>query len=485
MPSRFAHPRRASASDLPVEILLLIFTQVYLENRTSIQNVDPEFHDGDYDGDEIPVVWTQVDISERSLFPYALVSVCRLWRNIMQSVPEFWTRIFIFYDTQEFSLASMKSHIEASGALPIEILVTNRGSRFYFGKPTLEQARLRKIIDIVIPHLHRCESLSFQTIYPSSLPSVAADLQVHAPMLQYIFLEAFESSDVALSPSLPNVEFQFPALIHLSINGWSFIDLWKNAQTWFEQWVQQKPFQASMRVSDYHLIATDDTPFDLISAIPLLRKFTTLDFHDVHFQCPLRPAIPPQLVQLQKLTMSNLDRSTTCAFLQAQFESVEYLTIGNCPLTTDDVLPNCLSLTLEDDIPSNVLSAVIARWTGGDLTITECPGLNDDVFSQLGETVFVEQQQVTRAVNAPRMTLLTIFACYGFSIGALKSMVENRIGTVNTGNLTRVEGFRVPRMSLEDREWFEAQPNRPLISWRDDGDSDELSLENGMEVVSD
>jgi hypothetical protein len=43
--------------------------------------------------------WQEFDVKPSSLFPYAVAAVCSLWRDIMSSVPQFWTRIIIFLDS--------------------------------------------------------------------------------------------------------------------------------------------------------------------------------------------------------------------------------------------------------------------------------------------------------------------------------------------------------------------------------------------------
>ncbi|EDR08281.1 uncharacterized protein LACBIDRAFT_327388, partial [Laccaria bicolor S238N-H82] len=54
------------------------------------------------------------DLTSPSVFPYALASVCKQWYDLMLLVPEFWTRLVVFVDSQPTSTTDLRAQLSAS-----------------------------------------------------------------------------------------------------------------------------------------------------------------------------------------------------------------------------------------------------------------------------------------------------------------------------------------------------------------------------------
>ncbi|KAF8959580.1 hypothetical protein BDZ97DRAFT_2042542 [Flammula alnicola] len=89
-------------SNLPIELMLLIFNLVY---QSSPKLVDPEYYD-DTDsemGDSFlsdfkppyppETTWASDDLRDPAQFPFNVAWVCNLWRDMLSDSPEYWTRV--------------------------------------------------------------------------------------------------------------------------------------------------------------------------------------------------------------------------------------------------------------------------------------------------------------------------------------------------------------------------------------------------------
>ena len=112
----------------------------------------------------------------------------------MGTVPKFWTRVVVHIDSPEFSLSFVRSQLESSKDLPIDVTVTRRAEDAFIDVPDEEKAHVRGIIDIVSPHIRRCKTIRYEVTYTSFLPCVASDFCGGAPLLKRLELVASKSS---------------------------------------------------------------------------------------------------------------------------------------------------------------------------------------------------------------------------------------------------------------------------------------------------
>jgi hypothetical protein len=110
--SRSPQRQRVSIGHLPVELIMMIFHEVYKLglNWWAVE------------GSELPPL-ASVDFPSSTLFPNALAMVCSAWREILSSVPSFWTRVVIAIDGNATPLSLVKGSFEWSRPLPIDVLI--------------------------------------------------------------------------------------------------------------------------------------------------------------------------------------------------------------------------------------------------------------------------------------------------------------------------------------------------------------------------
>ncbi|KAF5378443.1 hypothetical protein D9615_007049 [Tricholomella constricta] len=466
-------PSRPIAPALPFEILLIIFKLVYAENRINLSTQ----RDFEYTLDDVKNLdwytnnWDpRADIRAPSLFPYALSSVNCQWRDVLSTLPKYWTRVVIVYDSADFSLSFVRAHLEWSGNFSINITVTRRHSTSFIGKPALEQARLKEVMDVIRTHVFRCQTLTFDVAYPSSLPSLSADFLHYAPHLVKLSLEASVPTDVKHQPQIEErdpTDFPFTGLIALTLSGWTFIDVFKNASWWFHHWLRRGPKFPSLRIVHYHPPPSGQDhsdPFNFTNAIPLLRDFSRLEFDDIHYDCLAEPShsTPSEESISGQLSMRDLNRNTTKALL-ANLDPNDTLHISRCPLSPQDTLPASYHLCFDggDELSPEILQAILSTWEGDELELKACLSFNDDVLDILGNTA-----PDRSVLNAPELWSLDLTDCFGFSIAALRRMVERRNAHSTADEpMMHLYGLRVPVMTGEDREWF--REHTAVVCWCD------------------
>jgi hypothetical protein len=134
---------------------------------------------------------TKLSDTEVLSFTYGLWSVCTTWRDIMSLVPQFWTRIIIFLDSPTFSLADVRSHLEWSRDLLIDVTITkNKDHDLFAERESDENWRVRNVTVLLHPHIHRCQNISYNVIHSSSLPLLSTDLHGPIPHLKQLHLES-------------------------------------------------------------------------------------------------------------------------------------------------------------------------------------------------------------------------------------------------------------------------------------------------------
>jgi hypothetical protein len=126
------------------------------------------------------------------------------------------------------------------------------------------------------------------------------------------------------------------------------------------------------------------------------------------------------------------------------------------------------NLSLKDiDIGEDLLE-FLADCVAEKLVIDGCPGFGDGVLNEMMTPDSAKDpfDLRTTCCCAPYVNDLSILNCRGFSISALKQMIETRLIQSRKDpidvdippaphiKILRLSG-RVPDVSLEDREWFD------------------------------
>jgi hypothetical protein len=150
------------------------------------------------------------------------------------------------------------------------------------------------------------------------------------------------------------------------------------------------------------------------------------------------------------------------------FSTVHEMTLTRC--VTDD-LPNLLSYDAElrlDDISIQYdVLRVLRSWRGKQLEVSGCSGFNDTVLGLMG----ARNGENGRFICARHTRRLRITDCPCFTIAALKHLVAVRLKAPGDNNddddgtlpiIPHTTRFKeiyvsgdVPRLSSEDRSWFD------------------------------
>ncbi|CAA7266336.1 unnamed protein product [Cyclocybe aegerita] len=160
--------------------------------------------------------------------------VCRQWRDVVQCLPEYWSRVVIFVD-RDVKPADIKERISSAKDRPLGVLVTrsNYGGAHYDNNDNMaeskqEKTRAKKVIKLLRPLVPRCRSFVFDVKYSSSLPFISQDFRGTASHLRVLKLQCRVDKKNIACPRVPKIkrkdEFVFPRLSVLVLDGTTFMD---------------------------------------------------------------------------------------------------------------------------------------------------------------------------------------------------------------------------------------------------------------------
>jgi hypothetical protein len=130
------HLRQTSVTDLPPEVLSIIFKFVHdgtipiqLEKDiipTWMRMEGSEGFEQSVSALVHPTIPEDQHLKSPTLFPYSLAAVCSFWRDILCSHPEFWTLVVLFIDSKPTLLVDASLSLEWSRKHEIDVFITRR-----------------------------------------------------------------------------------------------------------------------------------------------------------------------------------------------------------------------------------------------------------------------------------------------------------------------------------------------------------------------
>ena len=208
-------PVTVSLMHLPVELhtsilkFLLSLSRHHIEDifYSTLFNLGFGFTPPDSDrSDPESWVWIEHDLRSESLFPFNAASVCKLWHNILAGIPECWTRVV--FDVASDPGPFLNAFSWSRNLEKIEVAIFNSSE---YPDEALENKRISAIAHALQLHVHRCGSISIDTIYSSSLPPPNIFFLRDAPNLHELLLEySIDNFDASTHPSLPTLEEEQP-----------------------------------------------------------------------------------------------------------------------------------------------------------------------------------------------------------------------------------------------------------------------------------
>lgn len=436
--------RRTNNRGLPPELLLLIFEHVYADSMLNGE-------------------WIVCNSQSCTQFPFAPAAVCKAWRDVLASVPRFWTRIIINLDTTKFS--DIDTYLHLSRKLTFEITVT-RDQRIISHSRTNnndEGAQTAAVMARIIPHLHRCRSLCFQLLRSSSLPALRY-LNVRAPLLERLKLQCgIDDGEHPLVSSEVPEEWRFyaPALRYLFLNGRNFRDAcalrWVERLSSLEDLCISRYSGGKHRTGELHLHDVLLVVDGLHRRFGMLQKLT---LQDISFDGILTQQDGYD-IQIEAVSLRSINLSTVRAIFMSKTGPAPRLvhikhelspSVYHIRLTQAD------TLVLEGSFSR--MAEAINIWDGNCLSIKCCPIFNDDTIRG------IYRSWSPNKLTSPSWSRLEIENCTEFSADALLALIDARDDAVqrardrdptsqapfNSLQVLRIHGG--PPISPEDAEAF-------------------------------
>jgi len=464
----------ASVESLPAELLLLILKSVYVDSRKAFTmicphewcNVFPEcmcvpfgpYHTKWNDDD---------DLKSPSVFPYALSAVCKAWFDVMLLVPEFWTRLVIFVDDGWTSISALRSQLSASRNLPFRAHIFN--SQTAICQDTAEGPRVKSVVDELIPHLHRCERLTFDVMHNSSLPSICHTFSGSYSLLTELSMQCriYDEPQGFDNEGEERIEpFFFPNLHSIALTGSAFVDAIKTPA--WRDGGDLSLFSLS------HLPSIKNPNLTFTGLIHILNKFDSISSLELkHIDLPYDPSeqVPRGWdleVQICSILLEGFKRAPFKAFNELiNGLDLESQTIRACELSAGCV-NETMNFTLEDIHSTEDLLSIIPTLSNRFVSFISCQGLNDSCLELLSKP-----DPRTHLWSLEIVRDLTISRCPGISVRALKDLVESRLAEATAraeyddyDELTPLGSLKVfdcgLNISQEDAQWFEGKVRRFL-----------------------
>lgn len=430
--------RRTNNRGLPPELLLLIFEHVYADSTLNGE-------------------WIVCSPQSRTLFPFAPAAVCKAWRDVLASVPRFWTRIIINLDTTKLSDIDIYLHL--SQKLPFEITVTRDQRILSYSRTNNDDEGVQATAAMVqiVPHLHRCRSLCFQLLRSSSLPALRY-LDVRAPLLKQLKLQCGidDGEHPLIGSEVPEQwRFHAPALRHLFLNGRNFRDACAL------HWVEQLPSLEDLCVSRYYggKHRTGELHLhDVLLVVDRLHRYfgilRKLTLQDISFDGILTQQDGYD-IQIEAMSLLSINPSTIRAIFMSKTGPAPHLvhikhelspSIYHIRLTQAD------TLVLEG--PFSFMAEAINIWDGDCLSIKNCPTFNDRTIRN------IYRSWNPNTLTSPSWSRLEIENCTDFSAEALLDLINARDDAVQRAR-DRDPALQAPFNSLQDLQVHGGPPISP------------------------
>ncbi|KIJ18678.1 hypothetical protein PAXINDRAFT_8923 [Paxillus involutus ATCC 200175] len=465
--------QRVSIGHLPVELIILIFHGVDDSGRDWRPVAGSQF-----------LTLASVNSPHSAIFPNALAMVCSAWRDMLSSVPSFWTQVVIAIDGNP---TLIKGSLELSRPLPIDVLITPYMSKY--DEVSGEGHRVEAVMHHLVPELHRCRSIRFNTIQASSLPPLRAFSG------QALLLRAFELGCTPCDPWVPvkeerggdmavPIELMCPKLETLHLNGRNFCNVCpphfaSGPSLSHDLWLSHLPNLTSLAITDYRPGSENEglSMAGVLCALQELPYLAHLVIENVEFDNIQSHDLYQLSSAFRRLELSDLTGGLYFFFSTVMLpERLGTLHITRCNI--DGVQwgnVRCTELILTSIETGNDISQILDYCDVSELVVDGCPSFDDDlIYSLMGSTLPFPNEDV----SAKFLRSLNIYGCDDFSMGALKEMCEWRERraweeapwqsvddiastrfTVCTP-ITRVGVYRKPDLTPEDKEWLKSYNSR-------------------------
>ena len=429
----------------PVEILTIIFEFVYLAasdasddtpDRRAFPGSVYRPHGaggGKYAGGPQRSITPAREVVNLDFPLHTFAGVCRQWRDIIHTLPEFLSRIAIFVDDPPTPLASIQEQIKATRGFPLDILVTRRDfdeesdpeiEHDYFKIMTDEKARVKEVVKLLPTLIPTSRSIVFDLQYSTSLPYISRDFHGPAKLLRVLKLACVQEGldDTEHLPFLGVVsrktsgdEFEVPLLSVLVLDGNTLVDA-----LLLDSWKRQMKIMSMDTLSTSHLnlLKYENFTFtihDLVHGLANFGSLRNLTLFDIKMESGCGDDDGGSSFLVDNLIMEDMDELCAEEFNVASDSGSTWCFAHfiNTPITHASI-PLVHHLRLQN-IPNMgfEFNRSLTRFFGNRLDFLNCPELDDDHLEHIANSCL----QVRR---------IYIENCPGITVQGLQVMITAR-----------------------------------------------------------
>lgn len=360
------------------------------------------------------------------------------------------------------------------------------------------------MFNVLDPQLARCGSITFETLYQSSLPSALKILAAEVPFLSNLSLTCTihdlddDKSVIQIPQEKYKLHQEVESRLHtLSVTGIGFMELCQSLL-----WRCGISYSTTMKHLDVcHLkILPDDVAGGTRSWRYFLHgikvdELDTLSLSEIALEHQPLPALATKHRELSVVKHYSFD-AVSEAFITAFLKDiritdvVERISFRNCIIPRIEVTPedrnpevrridiDCADMpftlspfkpaTIQAPCPSgDSIYNILAEFNVHALYLTNCIGVTDDLFSRLNQV----DQSRSGYWDCPswRMHTLHIRDCPRFTSGALCSHLDNRQQSwANHLQNLQVTGT-CPLLAEVDADWLLAKSTMVHLLWEVQG----------------
>ncbi|KDR77426.1 hypothetical protein GALMADRAFT_138538 [Galerina marginata CBS 339.88] len=481
----------ATLYTLPVELQALILKFQFTLSRRLSYLVRFLAHRSGRDPWDGPILfeWIEWDPHSPSLFPYNSASVCKLWRDILAAIPECWTRVV--FDVAKDPAPFIDVFLWSNALTDIEVFVFNSSEIPDIAQEShrnLEYDRVSRIVQALVPHIHRCKSVTIDINYSSCLPFPTIFFRHDLPNIENLSLISRVDDIIpgnhpstVVENTDPPLAMSFPKLKVLSLTGFWFMYLALTAKSpdWFSQ-VKFAQFR-SLHVSQFAFLEIGH--YTMKNFVLCLSKFTGCTSYDLR---DLSLSYAFNIVDV------NFEEEAFEIKGNIHFQSVShdflshFYAISSIPQYQDlsisftacqiprlpEFLPN-ESLVLTN-IDGRSIRNILRVWDGYSLEIRSCPSFNDTFITWLGTELDHKvkwSELPIKVFRLQRLMSLRIEDCSNFTSARLCAFVEARNDAAfpqrcdHPLNWLKVQG-RVPALPDQNKALFLQNARMTEVDWQ-------------------
>ncbi|TFY60197.1 hypothetical protein EVJ58_g5305 [Rhodofomes roseus] len=420
----------ATVLDLPADVLLLIFNDVFKAAGPPRRRQDVE---NSY-GITLAPWLSSDDPNPQHPSPECLASVSPAWREAMSNSSHFWTRFVIWVGRDPTPLSRIHQHLAWSRNHPLEIYIVRRFDPS-MEDPT-EKAQVNAAIEALLPSVKRWRVLCMKLLHSSSLPLPHIDLVGCAEQLKTLILDFVVDDSINSTEGTGPLtgEFYTPVMEQLSIGGVAFNNSYKRFLPLFAM----PPKIIILSITDYDSRNAVFSLADLLTCFRSCPDLSRLQLNNLHLDCsyggpPIYTSKPP--FWQGNINFIDMDGAVIAEYGRLLgYPVVDYTSYTRCtaPSPAGAALVEAHHITMvEIDTPAALIHFFAADPQDlhcGDAWFTNCDGLTADVLRKLAQPIPAQSEVEVDDDDwlCPILQGLTIEGCKNFRSSDLRAMLEAR-----------------------------------------------------------